>query len=354
MKILIVAGPSVSLREPFNGGTEAFIVEHANQLVTLGHDVDVIAKDADEKNLFHVIAFPESPLSMKDDSYRPVTEEQGQAHFQSLQYGTFDVSAYDVIHYNSYVPEIYAIGALFDKPAVLTLHLPPSERFALLYQFFTKHAPVTPIAISDRMSRQWQTVLDQDIEVVLNGIPLGKWKVKPRNEQGYLLWSGRIAKEKNIEAAIQLATHLKQPLKIVGAVFDDAYFRDCVQPHLKGNIEYLEHLSQQQLSEVVAGASAFLATATWEEPFGLSTVEMLASGLPVVGFNTAIPTELRHDKVSIAVDSNKWEDLVAPLNELKKVNPEDCRAFAASFDVIKTVAGYVNVYRRIAGNKLIQ
>jgi len=68
MKILIVAGPFISLREPYNGGTEAFIVEHANELVRLGHAVDVIAKDADEKNLFQVIEFPESPLSMKDDS----------------------------------------------------------------------------------------------------------------------------------------------------------------------------------------------------------------------------------------------------------------------------------------------
>ena len=70
MKILIVAGPFISLREPYNGGTEAFIVELANELVRLGHTVDVIAKDADEKNLFQVIEFLESPFSMKDDSYR--------------------------------------------------------------------------------------------------------------------------------------------------------------------------------------------------------------------------------------------------------------------------------------------
>ncbi|TWR25897.1 glycosyltransferase family 4 protein [Mucilaginibacter pallidiroseus] len=346
MKILIVAGPFVSLREPYNGGTEAFIIEHANQLVKLGHDVDVIAKDADEKNLFQVIAFPESPLSMKDDSYRPVTEEKGQQNFQSLQYGIFDVSVYDVIHYNSYIPEIYAIGALFNKPAVLTLHLPPTERFVLMYKFFIKHAPVTPIAISNRMSQQWQKALGRDLEVVLNGIPLERWKVQPKNAQGYLLWSGRIAKEKNIEAAINLANHLKQPLKIVGAIFDNAYFNDSVKPHLNENIKYIAHVTQQKLGDLVAGASAFLATATWEEPFGLSTAEMLASGLPVVGFNTAIPPELRHERVSIAVDSNNWEDLVAPLGAVKSVNPEECRTFAASFDVTKTAEAYVNVYKR--------
>ena len=348
MKILIVAGPFISLREPYNGGTEAFIVEHANELVRLGHTVDVIAKDADEKNLFQVIEFQESPLSMKDNSYRACPEPLGQQHYQSLQYGMFDVSSYDVIHYNSFIPEIYAVGALHKIPGVLTLHLPPTEKFVLMYQFFIKHAPVLPIGISERMSEKWKTFLGKDVEVILNGIVLDKWKLHVRNADGYLLWSGRITKEKNVEAAIHLANHLKRPLKIVGPIFDKAYFHNHVQLHLNERIEYIAHATQQQLSKLAAGASAYLATATWEEPFGLSTVEMLASGLPVVGFNTAIPQELRNEKVSIAVDSLDWRDLIKPLEITKKSEPEACREFAASFDMTKTAVEYVKVYERIA------
>ena len=347
MKILIVAGPFISLREPYNGGTEAFIVEHANELVRLGHAVDVIAKDADEKNLFQVIEFPESPLSMKDDSYRPCSEEIGQQHYQSLQYGSFDVSIYDVIHYNSFIPEIYALGALFKTPGVLTLHLPPTEKFVLMYKFFIKHAPVIPIGISERMSEQWKLHLDQDIEVILNGIPLQKWKLNDRNADGYLLWSGRITKEKNVEAAILLANHLKKPLKIVGNIFDKAYFAEHIEPKLNDEIEYIAHATQQELSKLMAGASAYLATATWEEPFGLSTVEMLASGLPVVGFSTAIPPELRHEKVSVAVDSHNWQDLIKPLETVSKAEPEACREFATSFDLKKTAMAYIDLYKRI-------
>ncbi|MCF2442600.1 glycosyltransferase [Dyadobacter sp. CY345] len=347
MNVLIVAGPFISLREPYNGGTEAFIVEHANALVRLGHTVDVIAKDADETNLFQVIEFHESPLSMKDDSYRACPEPLGQQHYQTLQYGMFDVSRYDVIHYNSFIPEIYTVGALHKIPGVLTLHLPPTEKFVLMYKFFLKHAPVLPVGISKRMSEQWKVSLGKDVEVILNGIVLDKWKLHVRNAGGYLLWSGRIAKEKNVEAAINLANHLKQPLKIVGPIFDKAYFRDHVQPQLNERIEYFSHATQQQLSKLVSGASAYLATATWEEPFGLSTVEMLASGLSVVGFNTAIPPELRNEKVSIAVDSHDWRDLIKPLEISKKSDPAACRDFAATFDMTKTSAAYVNVYERI-------
>lgn len=347
MKILMVAGPFISLREPYNGGTEAFIVEHANALVRLGHTVDVIAKDADEKNLFQVIEFQESPLSMKDDSYRPCPEPLGQRHYQVLQYGMFDVSGYDVIHYHSFIPEIYAVGALHKTPGVLTLHLPPTEKFVLMYRFFIKHAHVVPIGISNRMSEQWKASLDRDVEVILNGILLDKWKLHARNADGYLLWSGRIAKEKNVEAAIHLANYLNKPLKIVGPIFDQTYFRDQVEPQLNERIEYISHATQQQLSQLVAGASVFLATAIWEEPFGLSTVEMLASGLPVIGFNTAIPPELRNGKVSIAVDSHDWRDLIRPLELAIKSEPEACRDFAASFDLTKTSAAYVKVYERI-------
>jgi len=348
MKILIVAGPFISLREPYNGGTEAFIVEHANTLVQLGHTVDVIAKDTDEKNLFRVIEFPESPLSMKDDAYRPCPEWLGQQHFQTLQYGVFDVSKYDVIHYNSFIPEIYAVGALLKTPSVLTLHLPPTEKFVLMYKFFIKHAPVLPICISERMSEQWKAFLGNDVGIILNGISLDKWKLYSRNADGYLLWSGRIAKEKNVEAAIHLAKYLKQPLRIVGPIFDKKYFLDHVQPHLNEHIEYIAHATQQQLSKLASGASAYLATATWEEPFGLSTVEMLASGLSVVGFTSAIPPELRNEKVSIAVESDDWRDLITPLETAKKTEPKACRDFAASFDLTKTAEAYVKVYERIA------
>jgi hypothetical protein len=169
MKILIVAGPFISLREPYNGDTEAFVVAHANELVRLGHTVEVIAKDADEKNLFPVIEFRESPLSMKDDSYRACPEWLGQQHYQSLQYGMFDVSAYDVIHYNSSIPEIFAIAALFDIPSVLTLHVPPTDKLVLMYQFFIKHVTVVPVSTSERLTEQWNAVLANDVEHILHG-----------------------------------------------------------------------------------------------------------------------------------------------------------------------------------------
>ncbi|TMP20145.1 glycosyltransferase family 4 protein [Pseudoalteromonas sp. S2893] len=75
MRILMVASPIVSLRQPFKGGTEAFVANLANALCKKGHTVDVLCKDADEENEFNILQLDESPLRMKDNI---TTEEEGQ------------------------------------------------------------------------------------------------------------------------------------------------------------------------------------------------------------------------------------------------------------------------------------
>ena len=347
MKILLVTGPFISLREPFSGSTESFVVDHANELVRLGHTVNVIAKDTDERNSFQVIEFHESPLSMKDNSYRACSELLGQQHYQTLQFGMLDVTSYDIVHYNSFIPEIYGVGALLKLPAVLTLHLPPTEKLALMYRFFAKHAQVVPVAISAGMSEQWQPNFEQEVPMIPNGIPTRKWKSNPRKINGYLLWSGRIEKEGNVEAAINLARYLKRPLKIIGQIFKKSYFDTYVGPYLNENIEYVPLTTKRQLSEMAAGASLYLATASSEGPFHLRLIEMLASGLPIVGFNTAIPLELRHNDIAPSVDSSNWKDLIGLVDIAKSIRPESCRDFATLFDINKMSASYLRLYEYI-------
>lgn len=346
MKILIVAGPFISLREPFQGGTEAFVTGLANALIRFGHKVDVLAKDADEKNLFKVITFNESPLSMKDNSFRACTEERGQQHFQCLQLAKIDEKGYDILHYNSFIPEIYTVAPLLKTPSLLTLHLPPTEKFMLMYQFFIKHSDALPVAVSSRVGRQWGTVLGQNVPVILNGIDQGIWETRVDRQKKHMLWMGRITREKNLRGAIQLANHLDRPLKIIGPVFDESYFTDQIQPLLSDCIQFLGHRNQAEIIKIAEEASVFLATAIWNEPFGLSTLEMLACGVPVVGFDTAIPLELRAPGISETVDSSDWKDLITLLKKVEDTSAAQCRTFAQSFSIEKMATQYVELYKQ--------
>jgi glycosyltransferase involved in cell wall biosynthesis len=345
MKILLVTAPFVSVREPFNGGTETFVVSLANELVSRGHQVDVLAKDADERNSFRLLEFTSSPLTMESTAYEEVI---GQQHYMAFTYGMMDVSVYDVIHYNSYVPEIYEMGLLHNKPSLITLHLGINQKLGPVYELFCKQTGAIPVSISERIKDAWESELQATSPIIHNGIDSNKWPLHERNKNGYLLWTGRINQDKNPEAAIKIAQHFNRQLKIAGKIYDQDYFDANIQPHLNEAIEYLGHLSQQQVSDMTAGASAYLATATWQEPFGLSTVEMLASGLPVVGFASAIPPELRKDNISVAVESDDWRDLLPAFDNVTDTSAKDCRAFARNFTIEKMAAAYEKLYRDIS------
>jgi UDP-glucose:tetrahydrobiopterin glucosyltransferase len=335
MNILLVAGLNITLREPFNSGIEAFIVSLANQLVKDGHVVDVIASNSQPDVLFNTIK-----LDDRSDHKRR----------HMIKFSQLDVNKYDIIHYNLFIPELYKIGSQFNKPSVLTLHSPVDRKRVRTYKKFAKSNYVTFVAVSQRVKQQWDSALGVDMQVIHNGIDLERWPLKQTNGD-YLFWSARINKEKNVEAAINLASYIGHPLIIAGRITDQGYFNKHVQPFLTNKIQYVGHKTQRELSALAKNASAFLATANWQEPFGLASLEMLASGVHIVGFDSAVPKDLQHDGIS-TVASNKWYDLIKPLEQIGSVRPEECRSYASTMSIENTSRGYINLYHMLVDTTL--
>ncbi len=344
MKLLFVTDSMVNLCEPYVGGTEVFVVSLSNALSRRGHQVDVIARSTDENNRFHLIKPPESPLRMESTAY---DETVGQRYYGAFQYGLMDTSSYDVIHYNSYAGEMFEMGMLHNNPAVVTLHVGRSDRLTAIYQLFCNRTRATTVGVSHRTRSDWRAYLPDEPHLITNGVDLDEWPVHERPSDGYLLWSGRIGPDKNPLAAIQLAQHLGVPLKLIGPIFDKDYFATYIEPRLTDEVEYVGHMSHAEMNTLAAGARAFLATATWDEPFGLATVEMLASGLPVVGFTSAIPPELRIPGICEATDSTDWHDLIDPLKSLGRTNSSDCRTAAEKYSVENMTDEYEQLYQSL-------
>lgn len=340
MNILLVSGPGISLKEPYSSGIESFMVSLANQLVSLGHTVDIIAQDADPTARFTVIDPFIASRGIRNDFLRQKKEQQ--------EFRTIDAQKYDVIHYNMLYPHLYRAGAAFGKPSVLTLHSPKGSRRVRAYKKLARDSNVTFASISERNKDVWDKALGTDSRLIHNGIDLSLWPLKPRATGGYLIWSARINHEKNVAAAIKLANHLHLPLKIAGRIVDQSYFNTQVAPYLNDTIEYVGHLKQAELSKLAQNASAYLATATWQEPFGLAALEMLASGVKVVGFETAVPPDWCTDNVSV-VPSADWHDLITPLQQSLAVagDPTSCRAFASSMSVRRMAQDYSDLYHAI-------
>ena len=344
MKILLVSGPGISLKEPYQSGIEAFIATFANQLVRKKHIVDVVAADADANATFNLI----NPFKGSYDNqlypYKHLIEAQ--------QFKNLPIDTYDVIHYNMFYPHLIKAGMHFKKKSFLTLHSPADKDRVAFFKELSQHKELTFVAISTRIKTEYEKALGIQLPLIHNGINMDNWPITTSREPKHLLWSARITEEKNVAAAIRLAQSMKVALKIAGRIVDQKYFEREVKPYLSDQIEYVGHVRQQELNTLAQNATAYLATATWQEPFGLAALEMLASGVPVVGFNTAVPQEWQHESV-LTTASLRWQDLVDLVEKSKTIGPKSCRDFASNMSIRKMTLGYLQLYDKVLQSKKV-
>ena len=338
MNILLVAGPGITLKEPYESGIEAFIVSFANQLVDEGHKVDVIANEAEASSKFTLI----NPFNKKTPGGSEVVDLVNEKReFKNLNF-----KLYDVIHYNMFYPQLLSVGLELNKISFLTLHSPADEKRIAAYKKVSGRSNLVFVSISERIKQQWDKALGIDTALIPNGINLDLWSTMGSENRDYLLWSARINEQKNVAAAICLAKNMQLPLKIAGRITDQQYFAEMVKPHLNEQIQYVGHVTQRELGMLAKGASAYLATATWQEPFGLSALEMLASGVPVVGFKNAVPPEWDHESV-LTTASVHWQDLVKLVKKCTAISSEACKDFASNMSIQNMTTKYVKLYEDV-------
>ena len=94
---------------------------------------------------------------------------------------------------------------------------------------------------------------------------------------------GRIHPDKGTAAAIDIARRAGRRLVLCGIVQDAVYFREQVEPHVDGDrVTYLGSVGPDRRAEVLGSAAALLHPIAFDEPFGLSVVEAMACGTPVI------------------------------------------------------------------------
>jgi glycosyltransferase involved in cell wall biosynthesis len=113
---------------------------------------------------------------------------------------------------------------------------------------------------------------------------------------GYLLFLGRMHPHKGADRAIAVARRAGVPLVLAGMVQDEEYFREQVVPHLDGDqVTYVGSVGPTERDALLGGALALLHLISFAEPFGLSVVEALATGTPVIAHALGSLPELVRD-----------------------------------------------------------
>ena len=230
---------------------------------------------------------------------------------------------------------------LTSTPVVTTIHGFSSERIVRVYAAYDDVAHY--VAISDA-NRHPGLHYDATIH---HGIDLDAFTVG-NGGGGYLLFLGRIHPDKGAHTAIDVARRAGMPLVMAGIVQDEGYFHELVEPHIDGErVRFLGPVGPAERDRLLGGAAALLHLIAFEEPFGLSVVESLATGTPVIATPLgSLPELVRHGTTGFLV--NGVDDAVAAVGAILTLDRSACRHDAETrFSDDRMVDDYEALFRRV-------
>jgi glycosyltransferase involved in cell wall biosynthesis len=167
---------------------------------------------------------------------------------------------------------------------------------------------------------------------------------------GYYCWLGRMASYKGPREAIDVARRAGVPLLLAGKIEHEnevQYFREQVEPLLGGDIDYIGEIGPEQRAAFLGDAVALINPISWSEPFGLSMVESLACGTPVVAFPRGSAPEIVEDSVTGLLCENV-DEMVARLPEVARLDRSACRKVVEGhFSADRMVDEHIALYTRL-------
>lgn len=112
------------------------------------------------------------------------------------------------------------------------------------------------------------------------------------------------------------------------------------------NIRFIGEVDDREKAELLAGARALIFPTNWEEPFGLVTIEALASGTPVITTNKGAMPELVTPDVGFRC--NTFEEFKEAINRIDEISPRKCRERVEENFTAEIMTGkYRNAYEKI-------
>jgi glycosyltransferase involved in cell wall biosynthesis len=333
MKIAILS--SIAWRTPPRkyGPWEQVSSNIAEGLVERGNDVTLFASgDSITKGKLDSVS--KNPYAEYPEIDAKVAECLHISHLME------QASDFDIIHNNfDFLPLSYS--RLIKTPMVTTIHGFSSPKIIPVYKKYNSTSYYVSISNSDRSPELSYTA------TVYNGINTSEFSFNSESGET-LLFFGRIHPEKGVSEAIEIAKKSNRKLIISGLIQDQEYFARKVDPHIDNqDIIYVGNSGPEERNRLLGGAFALLHPIGFEEPFGLSVVEAMVCGTPVIAFKRgSMPELILEGKTGFLV--NNIEEAVEAVNSIEFINRRDCMEWATStFSKEKMVEGYLEVYQNI-------
>jgi glycosyltransferase involved in cell wall biosynthesis len=157
-----------------------------------------------------------------------------------------------------------------------------------------------------------------------------EWLKPSESVDDFFLVAGRQIPYKRTDIAVKAFNKLGLPLKIAGNGTELEYLKSIARP----NIEFLGRIPDDELAELYSRCIAFVFPQ--EEDFGITPLEAMAAGRPVIAFRGGGALEtVVEGKTGVFFDIQDEQCLVETVKgfEPEAFDPAALRAHASKFDV---------------------
>jgi glycosyltransferase involved in cell wall biosynthesis len=278
------------------GGTERVAVALVRALALLGHRVTLIAAPGTRVREARVLEVPPATLTAAD-----------------IDLATLAPPGADILH------AFFQLKRVPSHPFVQTLHgnLRPGASL-----------PPHNICVSRDHARRYGSEV-----FVYNGLDPGDFLFRSVKDD-YDLFLGRLHSGKGYRWAIEGAKRSGRRLLLAGGW----------RPSFRRNIRFVGEVGGRRKAELLAGARCLWMPALWPEPFGLTTIEALFSGTPVLATHWGALPEVVSPDVGALCDT--VDELVAAAATIHTRDPAACRAHAERYFSHRVMAEeYLRMYR---------
>ena len=268
---------------------------------------------------------------------------------------SFDLSEYDLVISSS---SAWAKGVITDPKTLHICYCHTPMRFAWQYEDYARRERLGPVSrkmlpffmtrvrlwdmassirpdyyvansqtVAQRIAKYWR----RDSVVINPPVEVGHIPYQSGPRENFYLWVGRMTPYKRADVAVRAFTELGLPLKVVGTGRDMEAIKRLAGP----NVEFMGHLPDAEVRRLMSRCRAFIQVGA--DDFGITPVEAMAGGAPVIAINANGPAEVVLDgETGLFFEEQTPQSLVEAVRrfegQYRRFDSASIRRYAQNFD----------------------
>ncbi len=262
--------------------------------------------------------------------------------FRHLAHLFEQAGQFDLIHNQADFPA-HAFSRMVGTPMVTTIHGFSSDSILPMYAPFQDRVHFVAISEADRHPDLRYAA------TIHHGIRVEEFQFNPVGSED-LLFFGRIHPDKGAKEAIAAARAANRALDLYGIVQDQGYYeREILPEENSETVRFHGTVGGEDRLRVLGSARALLHLINFDEPFGLSVIEAMASGTPVIAARRgSMPELIDHGTTGFLVDTP--DEAIAAIEHVGDLDRAAIRSTVARrFSVDRMADEYAALYASILG-----